>query len=114
MSTLDVDVVDPARAAAAVDRLRAGLRELGPVLVAFSGGADSALLASYFAYDPAFTGGVFVSAGADMNFDGLADVVTGAGAGGGPHVKVFDTARMGAKDATGVLPDGRPAGGYQP
>ena len=43
---------------------------------------------SYFAYNPGFTGGVFVAAG-DTDGDGHADVVTGAGATGGPHVKVF-------------------------
>jgi len=46
------------------------------------------LLASFFAYDPRFTGGVNVAAG-DVNGDGVADVVTAAGAGGGSHVKVF-------------------------
>ena len=45
-------------------------------------------LYSFFAYDPGFTGGVSVAA-ADVDGDGYADVVTGAGPGGGPHVKAF-------------------------
>jgi hypothetical protein len=48
---------------------------------------DAALLASYFAY-PGFNGGVFVGSG-DINSDGRADIITGAGA-SAPHVKVFD------------------------
>ena len=43
----------------------------------------------FFAFDPAFAGGVFLAAG-DVNGDGYADIVTGAGDGGAPHVKVFD------------------------
>jgi hypothetical protein len=46
-------------------------------------------LTSFFAYDPGFTGGITVAA-CDVNGDGRADVVTGAGPGGGPHVQVFD------------------------
>ncbi|HVT78620.1 MAG TPA: Calx-beta domain-containing protein [Acidimicrobiales bacterium] len=39
--------------------------------------------AGFMAYDPGFTGGVFVAAASGH-------IVTGAGAGGGPHVRIFD------------------------
>lgn len=54
----------------------------------FNGPGVLTLVQSYYAYDASFTGGVFVAAG-DINGDGFADVITGAGAGGGPHVNVF-------------------------
>jgi len=58
-----------------------------PHVKVFSG-ADLTVLRSFFAYDSGFTGGVYVGAG-DFDGDGKADIVTGAGAGGAPHVKVF-------------------------
>ena len=64
----------------------------GPHVRAFSlaGGAPTEV-ASFFAYDPAFTGGVTVAA-ADLTGDGVAEIITGAGPGGGPHVRVFSLA----------------------
>lgn len=49
--------------------------------------ADPALVKTFVAY-PGFAGGVFV-AGGDVNADGRADIITGAGEGGGPHVQGF-------------------------
>src|SRR5207248_1380039 len=40
-----------------------------------------------------FTAGVYVAA-ADVNRDGKADIITGAGAGGGPNVAVFNGADL--------------------
>lgn len=56
-------------------------------------GLDGSLLRSFFAYDAAFQGGVYVAAG-DVNGDGRADIVTGTGGDDTSdalsHVKVFD------------------------
>lgn len=43
----------------------------------------------FFAYDPDFRGGVNVAAG-DIDGDGIDEIITGPGKGGGPHVKSFD------------------------
>lgn len=43
----------------------------------------------FFAYDPAFRGGVNVAAG-DLNGDGIKEIITGPGKGGGPQVKVYN------------------------
>ena len=59
----------------------------GPHVMAFDG-RTGAVLRSFFAYDAGFRGGVNVAAG-DVDGDGVADIITGAGL-GGPHVKVFD------------------------
>jgi hypothetical protein len=47
------------------------------------------LLGTGLAFEAAFTGGAFVSAG-DLNADGVADLVVSPDEGGGPRVRVFD------------------------
>jgi len=55
-------------------------------------GATGALLREFGAYDPSFRGGVFLSAARIDTADTVPDIITGAGAGGGPHVRVFSGA----------------------
>jgi hypothetical protein len=67
----------------------------GPEVKAFSGFTigiatpPPQVLDDFFAYDPAFGGGSAVAV-TDVNGDGRSDIVTGAGPGGGPHVRIFD------------------------
>ncbi len=48
------------------------------------------LLKTFLAYDKNFKGGVNVAA-ADLNNDGISEIITGAGVGGGPHVRIFNS-----------------------
>ena len=47
------------------------------------------LLRKFLAYDKNFMGGVRVTTG-DLDGDGIDEIITGAGPGGAPHVRVFD------------------------
>ena len=66
----------------------------GPHVKVFDG-LTLALQTEFYAYDAGFTGGVTVAAGNFNQFDGRGPrtgIITGAGPGAGPHVKVFDYA----------------------
>lgn len=56
----------------------------------------------FSAYDPNFRGGVYIAVG-DITGDGIADVVTGPGAGGGPHIKAFNGTSISAGSANPTI-----------
>lgn len=60
----------------------------GPHVRVFSKDGVS-LNPGFFAYGKAFRGGVYVAAG-DVDGDGRAEIITGAGPSGGPHVRVYN------------------------
>src|SRR5262249_25861678 len=57
-------------------------------------GTNLAILQSFYAFPIGFRGGVFL-ASADVNKDGKADIITGAGPGGLPQVTVYNGALAG-------------------
>ena len=59
----------------------------GPHVVIFDSNGN--LKYQFFAYNPGFRGGVNVAV-ADIDNDGVDDIITGAGIGGGPHVRIFN------------------------
>ncbi len=63
----------------------------GPNVTVFQPNAGGSVtpISSFFAYNPAFSLGIYVAAG-DVQGNGKDQVITGAGAGGGPNVSVFD------------------------
>lgn len=81
----------------------------GPAIKVFDGQTGSAT--SFFAFAPSFTGGIYVAA-ADLTGDGVAEIVAGAGAGGGPAVNVFD-GRTGLPLAAGFAFDESFLGGVR-
>ena len=58
----------------------------GPQIIIFNNYAQK--LGQFFAYDKKFKGGVNLAA-SDLNYDGRDEIITGAGPGGAPHVRVF-------------------------
>jgi hypothetical protein len=62
-----------------------------PLVRRFSGDGSFIKPNGFLAYAQSFHGGVRVAVG-DLNGDGKAEIVTAAGPGGGPHVRVFDGA----------------------
>ena len=84
-------------------------------------------VAGFMAYSPTFTGGVYV-AGGNVTGDAGAEVITGAGEAGGPHVRGFNTqgnevvgfmafqtsSDHGARVAAAHVPDGAVVAGSGP
>ncbi|MFH1426799.1 MAG: L,D-transpeptidase family protein [Candidatus Kerfeldbacteria bacterium] len=61
----------------------------GPQVRVFNMKGKEKFTPGFFAYDEHFRGGVNVAVG-NVDGRGSADIITGAGPGGGPHVRVFD------------------------
>lgn len=62
----------------------------GPQVRIFEGSSGRLLSGGFFAYDERIRIGVNIAVG-DVDGDGKAEIVTGAGPGGGPHIRIFDS-----------------------
>jgi hypothetical protein len=76
-----------------VAELIAGAGFGGGPAIAILNSQTGEVMQSFFAFDPAFTGGVFVAV-QDTNGDGILDIIASAGPGGGPEVRIFNGANL--------------------
>lgn len=81
----------------------------GPRIAAFNGATmdingGSRLFGDFFAYAPNLTNGTYVATG-DINGDGYADLIVGAGPGGGPRVTAFSGQALSASGTQTALAD---------
>lgn len=67
-----------------------------PLVKVTVAGAKGNKTFSFMAYPNSYTGGVRVAVG-DVNGDGVADIITGPGAGAPAHIKVIDGTRLGQR-----------------
>jgi hypothetical protein len=74
-----------------------GAGEGGGPRVRVIDGNTGAGIADFFVYESTFRGGVRVATG-DVNGDGVPDLITGAGIGGGPRVTVTDGKTLGTSN----------------
>lgn len=81
-----------------------------PIVMVFDG-SDNRVLGNFFAFDPKFSGGLSL-ASEDVNGDGRADIIVGAGAGGTPYVKVIDGTKLNQLQADGQIANSALLGGF--
>jgi len=73
-----------------IDEIVAGAGFGGGPVIAILDSQTGEVMKAFFAFDPSFTGGVFVAV-EDLNGDGVLDIIAGAGPTGGPEVRIFDS-----------------------
>ena len=73
-----------------IDEIVAGAGFGGGPAIAILDSQTGEVMNAFFAFDPSFTGGVFVAV-EDLNGDGVLDIIAGAGPTGGPEVRIFDS-----------------------
>jgi hypothetical protein len=76
----------------------------GPAVAVFNG-RNLAEVRRFFAYDPSFRGGVQVTV-ADVANTFEAEIIVGAGPGGGPHVQVFNGLNLASISSFFAVPPG--------
>ncbi len=94
------DVTDDGRADIVVTPADGG----GPRVRVFSGDGLTILADFWGINDPDFRGGLHAAL-ADLNRDGVADLIVGAGAGGGPRLAAYDGATIGTGSPAKLFAD---------